>query len=48
MIGGLVMDWQIGQGLAGWPGIGRDLASDHRNSYFIVQMFFTDWHRIDI
>ena len=43
-----MMDWRIGQGLAGWPGIGLDLASDHQDSYFIVQMFFTDWHRIDI
>ena len=47
-IGGLVMYWWIGQGLAGWSGISRELASDHQKSYSIVQMFFTDWHRIDI
>ena len=48
MIGRLMMDWRISQGLAGWSEIGRELAPDWQHSYFIVQMFFTDWHRIDI
>ena len=43
-----MMDLRISQGLAGWSEIGRELAPDWQHSYFIVQMFFTDWHRIDI
>ena len=47
-IGGLVMNWRIGQGLVGCSGIGCYLAPDWQNPYFIVQIFFTDWHGIDI
>ena len=48
VIGGLVMDWRISHGFAGWSEIGRELAPDWQHSYSIVRMFFTDWQRIDI
>ena len=48
VIGGLVMDWRISHGFAGWSEVGRELAPDWQHSYSIVRMFFTDWQRIDI
>ena len=47
-IGGLMMNWRISQGLAGWSEIGRELETDWQHSYFIASMVFVDWQRIDI
>ena len=37
VIGGLVMDWRISHGFAGWSEIGRELAPDWQHSYSIYE-----------